>query len=164
MALDLTSLVNNLASRLKVCQHLLQLSMQEQEAIIKNKSNEIGPIIEKKNQTLIILDQLDKTKGSILSNFSKELNLKFTPKGIEAIINYLPHNNQEQIRQFVKAIKTTAAKIKAVNTNNAKLLDYSISFINQMMTTFSPTGGNVSTYTSSGVQHSPQKCSFEYSS
>lgn len=162
MALELNSLVNNLAGHLKATQHLLTILQSEQQAIVNNQHSALESLIDKKSQIIKIIEQLDATKKEILFNFSKELKLSKTPKGVESILPYLPANYQKTLKAYIDAIKKVATKLKAINTNNAKLLDFSVSFIGQMIKTVAPSEMN-NTYTSDGAYKGNMvKSSFEY--
>ena len=114
MTLELNSLVNNLASHVKACEHLLKITQEEQDAVINNRASELNSIVEKKHNVLKILDHLNKAKAKILQQFSNELQLSFRPVGVEQIVEYLPPSHKDTIKKLILVIKQQTNKLPSI--------------------------------------------------
>lgn len=134
MVLDLNYLDKLLANQLRACNKLLQISLQEQSAIMQNKVSLIDAINIQKKSILELLYKLDTEKKQFLTNFAVEHNLRQIPISVESITTHLPAFMQPKIKSYINAIKQLSSKIKAINTNNNRLVDYSLSFISYIAT------------------------------
>lgn len=164
MTLDLNYLDRLLANQLKACNTLLQVSLTEQTAIINNEVEKINTVNAQKKSILELLYKLDQEKKAFLKNFALEYRLKQIPLSIESIIKDLPAFIQPKINSYINATKQLSSKIKAINTNNSRLVDYSLSFISYVTNNFL-TGNKATTYCSEGkVKEKAQISKFEYCS
>lgn len=157
MALDLNYLDSILAKDLLAFQQLLAVTKLEQEAIIQNKPQIIDTCILKKTQILLAIEKLENAKTKLLIHIGREFNLNKKLKNFREVADLLGNLYQEKIISYLDNLQKIALELKAVNLNNGKLLNYSLHFINYMVSSFSTMDDTKCTYNAAGIYQKPQR-------
>lgn len=163
MALDLNSLVKLLDQKVSAIQQLIEISRSEQVAIINNRAAELHEFTNQKTQTLLKIETLEKKKLNLFDQFCKEQKFKERIISTEQIVEFLHGKHKLLIQTYIKKIKALLLELKAINTNNDRLIGYSVRFINCMVNNLIPNSKTGCTYSQTGAYtKSGRRTSFEY--
>lgn len=137
-----------LKKQLEIYHEILKISENKTDIIVKDKIDELKPIVEREETLVGSYISLEKKRISVIKEFAKSKGIEKVLK-IDDLCEYFPDNANE-MQELKKEVLDVTKKIKVKNELNEKLVKNSLDFINFSVGLLTGTNTGTGTYGKGG--------------
>jgi flagellar biosynthesis/type III secretory pathway chaperone len=145
---DLRDLLGQQVDHLKTLEQVLE---RQKEALVQRDIPAIVDSIEAQEECLKSVQRMEEVRAELMSRISSAMG--FGPGGVtlRELTESLDPDVGRELRSTGQTMRDTLENIGRVNRENRNLVEHSLEFVREMLTSISCTGPDRETYESSGT-------------
>ncbi|MBR1442568.1 MAG: flagellar protein FlgN [Firmicutes bacterium] len=134
MAGLISELIGNINEQSEVYDSLLELAGKKKVAVIANDIEKLQSIVDEENVLLGRIGRLDKSRVQLFKDIAFVLNKKDEDISLNKLMDLIKGQSEEnELRKAKEELFDKAGRLKTLNEQNQKLIEYSLEHIDFSM-------------------------------